>query len=63
MAPSPLKPWSFPLTTRALFISPMVIAALFTPTYDREASVNRFVGPKRIVGIAGVYEAGVTTGA
>jgi hypothetical protein len=51
------------LTTRALFISPMVIAALFTPTYDREASVNRFVGPKRIVGIAGVYEAGVTTGA
>jgi hypothetical protein len=27
--------------------------------YDHEASVNRFVGPKRIVGIAGVYEAGV----
>jgi hypothetical protein len=27
--------------------------------YDREASVNRFVGPKRIERIAGVYEAGV----
>lgn len=28
--------------------------------HNREASVNRFVGPKRIVGIAGIYEAGVT---
>ena len=27
--------------------------------YDREASVYRFVGPKRIERIAGVYEAGV----
>ena len=31
--------------------------------YDREASVHRFVGPKRIVRIAGVYEARVAAGA
>ena len=44
--------------TRAPFISATFIAAGYTH-YDREASMYRFVGPKRIEWIAGVYEAGV----
>jgi hypothetical protein len=43
---------------RAFAVFRLISGAIDTH-YDREASVHRFVGPKRIERIAGVHEAGV----
>jgi hypothetical protein len=61
MSASPLKADMCDAThvrPRAFAVFRLISGAIDTH-YDREASVHRFVGPKRIERIAGVYEAGV----
>ena len=56
----PRRPWSLPLPGDQGCVANADIhgGAIYT-NYDFETSVYRFVGPKRIERIAGVYEAGV----
>ena len=54
------KPWSLPLPgDRGCAANTDIHGGAIHTYYDRETSVYRFVGPKRIERIAGVYEAGV----
>ena len=58
--PSPLRPWSLPLPgDQGCVANTDIHGGAIHTNYDCETSVYRFVGPKRIERIAGVYEAGV----
>ena len=62
LAPGPLPQGPgrlLSLATRAALLTPTFTAVAIHTNYDCEPSVYRFVGPKRIERIAGVYEAGV----
>ena len=54
------KPWSLPLPGgQGCIANTDVHGGAIHTNYERETSVYRFIGPKRIERIAGVYKAGV----
>ena len=62
LARLPLRPWSLPLPGgQGCLANADIHGGAIHTNYDCETSMYRFVGPKRIERIAGVYEAGVAT--